>query len=110
MSEIKLCPNCGLDYDKCENCEREGCFNCDGWTMTSDDCPLCPECAAAIKEEYNTNTDNGTKICETCSHFAPDEDDEEYGSCRNNRGGVHQSEWCKEWNKHQEKQQDNETN
>lgn len=45
------CPKCGEEIVQCENCENTGCPDCDGFVVTRDDVILCPECAAACKED-----------------------------------------------------------
>ncbi len=93
----KLCEKCGNDLDQCENCERWGCLECEeGWKRTRDDVWLCPECAAAILADWNKETENGTKICGTCSHFSND-DDEDYGVCGKDGGDYPSNYHCKHW-------------
>ena len=45
------CPKCGEEIVQCENCENMGCPDCDGFVVTRGDVILCPECAAACKED-----------------------------------------------------------
>lgn len=67
MDEIKNCPKCGMELQVCDNCENVGCPNCDGYTITRDDVLLCSECSADILAEWNKQTENGAKVCGTCS-------------------------------------------
>ena len=89
----KVCPKCGDDLTICENCEKTGCMDCENWTRTRDDCDLCPECAAALQAEYDKETDNGTKVCGTCSLFT-DEDAEGDGWCEFHQESRHCSDYC----------------
>ena len=66
------CPKCGEEIVQCENCENMGCPDCDGFVVTRGDVILCPECAAACKEDCDKMRAVG---CGSCALFA-DEDDE----------------------------------
>ena len=70
---------------QCENCENTGCPDCDGFVVTRDDVILCPECAAACKEDCDKMRAIG---CGSCALFA-DEDDEGQGWCE-----LHQESVC----------------
>lgn len=76
------CPKCGEEIVQCENCENMGCPDCDGFVVTRDDVILCPECAAACKEDCDKMRAVG---CGSCALFA-DEDDEGAGLVRTASG------------------------
>lgn len=89
-----ICPECEGLQEMCENCEIIGCPECTaGWVYTDDGCWLCPECAAALRELYNKETENGTKVCGTCSLFM-DEDIEGDGWCEFHQESRRCSEYC----------------
>lgn len=90
-----VCPKCGEEKVQCENCENMGCPDCDGYVTTSDDVLLCPECSAALQAEYDKETDNGTKVCGTCSLFA-DEDTDGDGWCEFHQEPRHCSNYCED--------------
>ena len=76
--ENQICPKCGEELMQCENCEEWGCPVCnDEWRTTNDDALLCPECAAACKEDCDRMRAAG---CGSCSQFA-NENDEGQGWC-----------------------------
>lgn len=79
------CPKCGEEIVQCENCENMGCPDCDGFVVTRGDVILCPECAAACKEDCDKMRAVG---CGSCALFA-DEDDEGQGWCE-----LHQESVC----------------
>ena len=79
------CPKCGEEIVQCGNCENTGCPDCDGFVVTRDDVILCPECAAACKEDCDKMRAIG---CGSCALFA-DEDDEGQGWCE-----LHQESVC----------------
>ena len=93
MDEIKNCPKCGMELQVCDNCENVGCPNCDGYTITRDDVLLCSECSADILAEWNKQTENGAKVCGTCSHFK-DEDVAGDGWCDKDDAIYHCSYYC----------------
>lgn len=49
MENTKLCPKCSEELERCENCDKELCLNCDKGTVQDDDglC-FCAECVAAM--------------------------------------------------------------
>ena len=57
------CPKCGEEIVQCENCENMGCPDCDGFVVTRDDVILCPECAAACKEDCDKMRAVGCGSC-----------------------------------------------
>ena len=57
------CPKCGEEIVQCENCENTGCPDCDGFIVTRDDVILCPECAAACKENCDKMRAVGCGSC-----------------------------------------------
>lgn len=85
MEDRNVCPQCGAEIVQCENCENEGCTDCNGFIVTRDDVILCPECGAACKEDCDQMRAIG---CGSCSLFS-DEDDEGQGWCE-----LHQEPVC----------------
>lgn len=77
MSEKHVCPACGEEIVQCEYCENEGCPDCNGFVVTREEVVLCPECAAACKEDCDKARAIG---CGGCSLFS-DEDVDGDGWC-----------------------------
>lgn len=91
----EVCPTCGEELTACENCEVNICTCCnEDWRTTRDDVILCPECVAALTEDYNKQTDNGTKVCGTCAHFVGMDTDGD-GLCRRDILDYHKTDYCK---------------
>lgn len=71
---------CGELLVTCEECKKTGCPECDegwrnDWYRDESGIWFCPACHAKMVEEYNRNTENGAKTCETCAHFDIDHED-----------------------------------
>lgn len=93
MNGNKLCPKCGEELVMCENCDNVGCPDCDGYVVTRDDVLLCAECDAALRTEWEKQTENGTRVCGTCAHFK-DEDVDGDGWCDKDQMESHRSYYC----------------
>lgn len=87
---VQVCPTCGEEIVECENCEKTGCPDCDGFILTRDDVILCSECGAACKDDCDKMRAVG---CGSCSLFA-NEDDEGQGWCELHQEPVYFIDKC----------------
>ncbi len=92
-----VCEKCGEDLDKCDGCGEVYCPNCDegNGTDTAGN-GLCSGCITAVKAEWARETENGTKVCGTCSHFS-DEDANGYGACYLDEDDPRCNGYCDKW-------------
>lgn len=98
---------CSEELVTCENCEKKGCSECDeGWSnkfyQDEDGLWFCPQCLAEIQKQWEEQTENGKKVCESCKHYSTDhpdlEDWPEYnGLCEVDQEIRGVKEYCKKW-------------
>lgn len=96
-ADLPKCTTCAEygpdDYDRCENCEIQGCPDCIDWKHDREGVTLCPECYQALQDEWKKDTNNGADVCGTCAHFT-DEDTEGYGWCELHEQNQHENDYC----------------
>lgn len=96
-----ICPKCGEELQTCEECGVTGCpDNCDtGWNNTYyRDEPgiwFCPICRAKLHDEWVKATENGIKVCGSCTMFK-DECDDGFGECEFHQESRHCSQYCED--------------
>lgn len=98
------CDKCGEQLDQCEGCENKACSICDDdyWRHDSEGVKLCPDCYAALQEEYNRETNNGQRVCGSCAHFE-NEDIDGDGDCSEELGPKNCRDYCYDSYKPREK-------